>query len=181
MEEEQDGRGLKLQLLLPVSTGMSMQYDTVGVQCAEQESSLSILVSLAPAASQQVVFWLEVVAETTAKPRLQSGEEDGNRIVARSLCELCVGLVVEFEGARCRELLSVVLLEEVAGWFLRSQCSQRQQRRRDQGEELHCGWRWWYAMVDQVKSFRQPDWSSSWHVLGLMMRLSYGASLGRPG
>jgi hypothetical protein len=29
-------------------------------------------------------------------------------------------------------------LEQVAGGLLRSQCGQRQQSRRDQGEELHC-------------------------------------------
>jgi hypothetical protein len=42
---------------------------------------------------------LEIVAETAAKSGLQSSEENGNRVVARSLDELSVGFIVELEGA----------------------------------------------------------------------------------
>jgi hypothetical protein len=107
------------------------------VQRSEQQSSFSCLVALAPALGQQIVLGLEVVTETTSKSCLQSGQEDGNRVVAWGLGELSVGLVVQLEGARCRELLSVVLGEEVAGGFLRSQSGQRQQSCGDEREELH--------------------------------------------
>jgi hypothetical protein len=137
VEEKQDGCGLKLHRL-------EGRFAVQEVQCCEQKSSLSGLVSLGPAASQQVVLGLEIIAKPTSKSCLQGGKEHGNRVVARGLGELAVRLVVESEGARSRELLSVVLLEQVAGGFLRSQCGQRQQGRRDQGEELHCRWRWWW-------------------------------------
>lgn len=68
------------------------------VQCPKHQSRLLRAVSTGPALGQQLPFRLEYIAQMAAKSGVQGSEEDGHGVVAGSLGEMLVGLVVEFHG-----------------------------------------------------------------------------------
>lgn len=156
VEVEQHRSGLKHQLHMPRqrplrksqlsmcvgigSISYRLEYvSSVGkVQCTEYQSRLSVVVALHPAVAQQIPLGLEVAAERTSKAGFQCREQDGDGVVARGLCELCVAGIVELERAARGKRLCASVIEAVARGFLGCQSCKRQQRGSEDLEPPHC-------------------------------------------
>jgi hypothetical protein len=105
-EVEQDGGSGELQRLeSPLAIGE--------VEGSHDESGLLLLVSLGPRFAQQVPFGLELVTDGTSESGFESGQEDGDRVVAGRRGQFGVFIVVELEGSCGGQLLRSVVGELV--------------------------------------------------------------------
>lgn len=129
-EIEQDGSSGELQRL-----ESSLAIDKV--EGSHDESRLLLLVSLGPRSAQEVPFRLELVTDGTSESRLESSQEDSNRVVARRRGQSRVFIVVELEGSSCSQLLRSEVGELVGRAFLCCQSCKWQQEGCHGLEELH--------------------------------------------
>lgn len=109
MEEEQNGGGLKHQLigvsisLLLIQSSTSYRLEGIlsidKVKGAEEQPALRILVALHPALAQKIPFRLEFSAQHASKSCLEGCEQYCDRVVPRCFCQLRVCGIIERERA----------------------------------------------------------------------------------
>lgn len=94
----------------------------VEVECAQQQSVLSISVPLLPATTKNLPLGVELSADAACILRIQCSEEDGERVVAGCRGQLIVALLVEFEGCGAG-LFGEIRVELAGGGLSRRDCS----------------------------------------------------------